>query len=259
MEVLVREFFLVILLPLSLAAQSNAPRAKEINFGFSENGPRYGGDYILNAPFSATLVKERSQTLANGTRVTRKPSSVAMFRDTAGRTRAEWPIAIGSSGPSSPVIVQIEDPSAGFEYVIDHQHRTTHRLAIARKTPVLDQGPPAPPANRPAAAPGRPQFTVEDLGTKTVEGRLAQGHRETRVDPAGFDGNDGPVTTVRETWWSFELRMNIIVNISSPVTGDDTIRLIGITLGEPSPSLFQPHPDYTLIEESGPFVLRLVP
>ena len=32
---------------------------------------------------------------------------------------------------------------------------------------------------------------------------------------------------------------------------------VDITLGEPAPSLFQPPADYNLIEESGPFVLRL--
>jgi hypothetical protein len=250
-----------VLLPLGLVAQSSAPSRNEINFGFSDRGPRYGGDYILNAPYSATRVKERSQTLANGTRVTSPPSSVAMFRDAAGRTRAEWPIAIGPEGPSSTVIVQIEDPGAGFEYVIDHQHRATHRIAIARRNPIYDQGPAAlpPPANRTKAAANQPQFTVEDLGTHTIEGRLAQGHRETRVDPAGFAGNDGPVTTVRETWWSFELRMNIVVKTLSPVTGDDTIRFTGITLGDPAPALFQPPPEYSVIEEAGPFILRLVP
>ena len=42
-----------------------------------------------------------------------------------------------------------------------------------------------------------------------------------------------------------------------PITGEETIRFVDITLGEPAPSLFQPPADYNLIEESGPFVLRL--
>lgn|ERR1043166_1341465 len=42
-----------------------------------------------------------------------------------------------------------------------------------------------------------------------------------------------------------------------PVTGEEKIRFVDITLGEPAPSLFQPPADYNLIEESGPFVLRL--
>jgi len=248
----------VILLQCALAAQSSVP-SPEANFGFSEQGPRYGGQFTLNAPFSAKRVKEHSQILSNGTRVTQPTSTILMFRDGAGRTRAEWPIAIGPIARSGTLIVQIEDPGIGVEYVLDQQHRVTHRLPIARKTPMYDQGPPAvsSTASRSNEAPGRPQFTIEDLGAQTIEGLHAKGYRETRIDPAGFSGNDGPVTTIREVWWSVELRMNIVIKTSSPVTGEETIRFVDITLGEPAPSLFQPPSDYNLIEESGPFVLRL--
>jgi len=248
----------VILLPCALAAQSSAP-SPEANFGFSEQGPRYGGEYILNAPFSAKRIKEHSQLLSNGTRVTQPTSTTLMFRDGAGKTRAEWPIAIGPIARSGTLIVQIEDPGIGVEYVVDHQHRVTHRLAIARKRPTYDQGPPAVSTNasRSNEAQDRPRFTIEDLGTQTIEGLQAKGYRETRIDPAGSSGNDGPVATIREVWWSAELRMNIVLKTSSPVSGEETIRFIDIILGEPAPSLFQPPADYNLIEESGPFVLRL--
>jgi hypothetical protein len=51
-----------------------------------------------------------------------------------------------------------------------------------------------------AAAPGQPsgddapQFTQENLESRTMEGLLVEGKRDTTVYPTGSQGNDRPIT-----------------------------------------------------------------
>jgi hypothetical protein len=90
----------------------------------------------------------------------------------------------------------------------------------------------------------------ESLGTQTIEGVRAEGSRTTFTIPAGKIGNERPIVTVSERWYSPELQVVVMSKTSDPRVGETTYRLANITRAEPDPSLFQVPPDYT-IKESG--------
>jgi hypothetical protein len=80
---------------------------------------------------------------------------------------------------------------------------------------------------------------AESLGKQTIEGVVSEGTRTTSTLPAGAIGNDRPIQTVSERWYSPELQTVMMSRHSDPRTGEETFRLINVTRGEPSPDLFQ--------------------
>src|SRR5579859_2420085 len=76
---------------------------------------------ITGAPYSATRTTERIQTLADGTHITRSEEKMVLYRDSAGRTRAEltFPAPPLPGGQSPPVRIIISDPVAGFQYQLN--------------------------------------------------------------------------------------------------------------------------------------------
>lgn len=87
---------------------------------------------------------------------------------------------------------------------------------------------------------------VESLGTETLEGLQVTGKRITFTIPAGKIGNELPINVVTERWYSPALQMVIMSKRSDPRVGVTTYRLTNISLGEPSPDLFQVPPGYTV-------------
>ncbi len=74
--------------------------------------------------------------------------------------------------------------------------------------------------------------------------------------PVGAQGNDRPITTTTETWMSPDLKVMILYTSNDPRSGEHTQKLINISRSEPDPSLFQPPPDYTVVNETGEFAIR---
>ena len=94
------------------------------------------------------------------------------------------------------------------------------------------------------AAPNPP--TVEQLGTKVVEGVQAEGTRTTLTIPAGQIGNDRPIQIVDEMWRSPELQVIVHSEHSDPRMGSTVYSLQNISRSDPSPALFQVPADYTV-------------
>lgn len=84
-----------------------------------------GARMVKNAPYSAEMVSERTQTLGDGNQIVRKTSSMS-YRDSAGRTRTEVRNENGEV-----VTVTIHDPVEAVRYVLRPQEKT----AIKIKTP----------------------------------------------------------------------------------------------------------------------------
>jgi hypothetical protein len=95
---------------------------------------------------------------------------------------------------------------------------------------------------------GDAEVNRESLGTQTIEGVEAEGTRITFTIAAGKIGNELPIVTVRERWYSPELQTVVLSKNSDPRTGETTYRLTNISRGEPDPSLFQIPADYTVKE-----------
>jgi len=82
-----------------------------------------------------------------------------------------------------------------------------------------------------------------------MEGFQVEGRRITTTWPAGSAmGNDRPITSVDETWFSPELHIVVLSKGTDPRNGEHTRKLVNIDRTEPDPSLFQPPADYTIKE-----------
>jgi TonB family protein len=107
----------------------------------------------------------------------------------------------------------------------------------------------------PAPAQGadrNPKYTVhtQQLRKQMIEGIECEGERKVTTLLTGAIGNDRPIETASETWYSPELKMMILSKRSDPRFGESTYRVTNIIRTEPEATLFQVPPDYT-IKESG--------
>jgi hypothetical protein len=103
-----------------------------------------------------------------------------------------------------------------------------------------------------ASTPGlrvqHPNARTEDLGEQMIEGVKTRGRRSTVTIEAGTIGNDRPLNTVSETWYSEELKMEVMSRSSDPRTGEMSFRLSNVSRGEPPAYLFQVPAGYTVKE-----------
>lgn len=80
----------------------------------------------------------------------------------------------------------------------------------------------------------------ESLGTGTFSGGVAaEGTRVVSQIDAGQIGNDRPIVTTSETWFSKELGITLKTVSKDPRNGDQTTELVNIRRGEPSADLFE--------------------
>jgi hypothetical protein len=61
-------------------------------------------------------------------------------------------------------------------------------------------------------------------------------------------GNNQPMTTTTELWFSQDLKMDLLNKFESPESGKHVHKLVNIRLGDPDPLLFQVPADYTVKE-----------
>jgi hypothetical protein len=202
---------------------------------------RFDGKLVKGAPYSATVTTESTQTLSNGTRITRK-TTAAIYRDSEGRTRREMTLdGIGPFGAANEPaqLIFINDPVAGVHYVLDQRTRTARKML-------------APPRNGPPPhKPPQPQNKTESLGKQTIEGIEAEGVRSVIAIPEGQIGNDRPIEIVSERWDSPALQTVVLSKHNDPRFGETLYRLTNINRAEPARALFDPPADYR-IEEGGP-------
>ena len=98
-------------------------------------GPRYRGTPVLGAPYTAQRVTEQVMVGSDGTRFTNSSTQETIYRDSQGRTRTERPLAMGNQNLESPLLVEISDPVASVDYVLDTQHKVAHRTQRATVPP----------------------------------------------------------------------------------------------------------------------------
>ena len=91
---------------------------------------------------------------------------------------------------------------------------------------------------------------TEDLGTRDFDGVQAEGTRRVTTIPAGAIGNERPIETVYERWYSKELQMVVMSKHSDPRFGEQTYRLTNIVRAEPDPSLFSVPSGYKVVSEN---------
>ena len=236
-----------------------------------------GDTPIKGAPFSAQVVIENTQTLANGVHINSK-STGALYRDSEGRTRSEEPRDGG------PEIVLITDPIAQVAYHLHMFQQTAVKVKyeslevnreIEERKAKIEHKHVEMEHKRMAEAHGseahaelrneigvaiteaqlkedrqlKRERKVESLGTQSFEGVPAVGTRVTFTFAAGTEGNDQPFDIVSEKWYSPELQTVVMTRHNDPRSGENVYRLTNINRSEPARSLFEPPPDFRLKEE----------
>jgi TonB family protein len=96
----------------------------------------------------------------------------------------------------------------------------------------------------------KPATKTESLGKQMIEGVECDGERAVTTMPVGTIGNDRPIQTVNETWYSPELKIMILSKRGDPRFGESTYSVTNITRSEPYADLFQPPSDYKIDSES---------
>jgi hypothetical protein len=266
--------------------------------GFQGNAtfhlPIFPQPVLANAPYSGEQVSESSQTLADGTHITRPRMGPDQktWRDSQGRVRMERSMGGGNTNLKDvPTIAQITDPVAGYAYIMDNVNHVAHRIKLApspqRPTAMVRQANAEAIAaaggramtgvtGAPGAVGGggggggggvgggtirpnaleRPQMSTEDLGTQTIDGVLVYGTRRTTVIPAGGrQGNDRPMTTTSDSWYSKDLRLTVLSTNFNPASGTSTNKIANLSTAEPDPALFMVPTDYTMVDETESFTI----
>jgi hypothetical protein len=217
--------------------------------------PGRPGRVVKNAPFSADVVTESTQTLADGNHI--KQSTTAHFsRDSEGRTRREQSLgglgALAGNASLPRTVVFIDDPVAGASYALNPTNKTANKSVRPAAGPGRRGGPWAQAdANRPrpnggpaGRARGASNIKTESLAAQTMEGVQVQGTRTTMTIPAGQMGNEQPIQIVTERWYSADLQTTILVKHSDPRNGETVTRYSNVSRAEPVPTLFQVPSDF---------------
>ena len=246
------------------------PSVVDADTGLREVGAEiehpFGEKLVKGAPFSAQVIIESTQTLANGVHVSSKMTG-ALYRDGEGRTRHELP------RDGSPEIVMVNDPVAGVLYQLHMFQHTARKVTYSdaqrnsemevrahnremeereKQERQLEEAARKVSVERNAKT-LEPEMRVESLGIQTLEGVQAEVKRVTITIQAGREGNDQPFEIVSEKWYSPELQVLIMSKHSDPRIGDTLYRLANINRSEPPRSLFDAPSDFGVTEEKTEF------
>lgn len=205
---------------------------------------------VKGAPFTGEMVTDTTRVLPGGNHTT-QVNRVNLYRDSEGRTRTE-----NLHPPMQITTARIADPVQRVSIILNLQEK----MATVRHFPTVpaSAGSAKPATNQ--QQPGAPAITGapmvpknhENLGTKDIDGLTVVGTRHRNTVPAGKVGNEKPIVSVVETWYSPELHQVILQETNDPQSGHHTLKLVNIQRIDPDPLLFQIPPDFTVRDENPP-------
>jgi hypothetical protein len=219
----------------------------------------FGVQSKTDAPYSATLKTSFEQRLADGN-VVHGFSVTHEARDSKGRTMTEMAHGCerGEDGqPKERLSVNVFDPTTNttmYWQVGDFMPKVVHlsRMQIVnRKQPTAEEAAEQMKRSQVAERVQKPrnETRVESLGSKTVNGVLAEGTRAVQTIPAGEEGNDLPLVVIHEQWASKELGLILIHINDDPRRGRTTVEFEDLSRGEPDPAVFAAPAGYKIMEQ----------
>jgi hypothetical protein len=214
---------------------------------------------IPGSPYSAVAVTQSTTTFSDGNRIVRT-NTVRYFRDGQGRTRVER--GIGSDGvgnvSQSNLMIVITDPVGGELYLVRPQSKSVDAMKMTPQVAAA-QAAVHPPTDGQVpfgllginmalgASLSTEAATAEtSLGQKTVNGVTATGTRVVRTFPPGVLGNEKPITSTVEEWFSSDLGVPVQITQKSSIGGEISLNLTQVVHGEPDSTLFAPPAGYTV-------------
>jgi hypothetical protein len=180
-------------------------------------------------------------------------------------TQAIPAMPVRDGGPTVAFTHRVEGPSK--DVVVEHGEAVGgHAVSIERMplpAGIVMQGQAGAVIGRSETAAFGPvtdaNFKNDTLGKRIIEGVEAEGTRTTITIPAGQIGNDLPLDTVSERWYSNELKTVVMTTRKDPRTGESTYKLTNLRRGEPARNLFEVPADYKVLTEDnvGPSMIRM--
>ena len=237
------------LLALTIGAYAQNPPppghgGRGARFLGAEAGPP--GRVVKNAPYTADMITESTQSLADGNHI-KQSTTARIYRDSEGRTRTEQSLnGLGALAGNSnlPKVIFINDPVAGANYALNLTNKTATRSTFGMRG--QRGGGPPPPERRGPRGQAGDNVKTESLGKQTIEGVVAEGTRTTLTIAAGAIGNEQPIQVVTERWYSPELQTVVLSKRTDPRSGETSTRLANINRSEPSRTLFEVPADYKI-------------
>jgi hypothetical protein len=191
-------------------------------------------------------VENRSASSFGGTQVNRTSESITIADPVAHTVTIYTPgpakVAIRMQLPELAGLGKLKLPGGGAFHGISG---------------VLETSPPPPPqgfagprahlgSTNPAVAAEiakiraeKDEVQTEELGNDAIDGVTVEGKRTTTTIPTGQIGNDRPIVITHEEWYSPDLKLVVKSVDEDPRTGERTMELEGLTIGDPDPALFQ--------------------
>jgi hypothetical protein len=191
---------------------------------------------LMGAPFSLMLVTEWSRPLGNGGSFT-LTNQRRIVRDGKGRIYQERWVLVpkGSKIESWMDVFQITDPTAHTWYNCGVAEKVCEILPYGLASNMVYK----PPVSVTGPLPDGTGFSQhEDLGLSNSNGVDTTGYRETLTLNPGVLGNDQPMVTTREFWFSQQLGFNLISKVDDPRNGKQIFTVKELTTSEPDPKFF---------------------
>jgi hypothetical protein len=230
------------LLACSLSAQESTEPSRGPDGG---THTRVDGIQVLpvaGKPFSGRDSIEWTRMLEDGSSVTTHIAAL-VARDGQGRIHRERVkfVPANSNQQSKPFEVTILDPAEHTRTICDMaaHHCSVTNYSVPVKFAPLPVGP---------LDDGKRFLARESLGSNTIDDLSVVGTRETLTINTGVIGNNQPVVTTREFWYSSDLEINLSVTRKDPREGTQVLQIVDLSRAEPDPSLFQVPADFTITD-----------
>ena len=198
------------------------------------------------APFSLVLAAEWTRPMGNGGTFT-LVNERRIVRDSRGRIYQERWILVPKGGKvkSQMNVFQITDPEQHTWYNCEVLTKVCELLPYrltTEQTYLPATGPSGPLPN------GNGFRTHEDLGVSSTQGIDTHGYRDTTTINEGVMGNDKPMITMREFWWSPQLAINLLSTVDEPQSGKQVFTVKELSTSEPDLSYFEAPEGYTVMD-----------
>lgn len=213
---------------------------------------------VANAPFQAVVQVERTTIQPNGLFTSLK-STRTIARDSNGRThdelRAMQPVSanhvaqvqhIHIYDPNSQTSIDLNPRQKTFwTAIVDHVPETESRKPATAAPASQEEGEEAD--DEEASVPASEYPKHEDLGSKEIEGITVHGTCDIQSVPADDHGSGGEILITDESWYSEDLKMNLVIKHDDPLTGSISLKVTRISRTDPDASLFEVPVDYKSI------------
>jgi hypothetical protein len=237
--------------PTLLLSQATPPTVKTYDGGTREVLESIFIPPTPHTPFNLTLETEWSRPLGNGgtyTVVNRR----RIMRDSTGRIYQERWTLVPKNGKMESLMtyIQIADPMEHTLYNCE--------MGSSKQCFLLPYGGSVTATYQPgiqATGPlpdGSGFHLHEDLGHNNVAGIDTIGYRETTTINPGVAGNDQPMITTREFWYSPQLGINILSKLDSPQSGKQTFTAREVSITEPEAHFFALPEGFTVQDQRTP-------